>query len=64
MTGIARIDGKPYVFLGAPRTGDGGAFGPQMTQTKLTVTPTQSRYQLQRERRDTDAGLFVAGRAE
>ncbi|MBV9851532.1 MAG: DUF4965 domain-containing protein [Armatimonadetes bacterium] len=42
MTGIARIDGTPYVFLGAPEN-----VGSPMTQTSLTVTPTQSRYELQ-----------------
>jgi hypothetical protein len=46
ITGIARVDGHPFVFLGAPITA-GHLIAPQMTQTKLTVTPTQSRYQLQ-----------------
>ena len=40
MTGIARIDGVPYLFLGAPGLSRG------MTQTELTVTPTQSRFVL------------------
>ncbi len=46
ITGIARVDGHPYVFLGDPRSG-GRAMAPPMTQTSLSVTPTQSRYQLQ-----------------
>lgn len=45
MTGIARIDGQPYVFMGAP--GLSGQTLPLMTQTALDVTPTQSRYTLQ-----------------
>ena len=44
ITGIARIDGKPFVFMGNPRA-DGHALAPFMAQTGLTVTPTQSRYQ-------------------
>ena len=46
MAGIARIDGQPYVFLGAPRSGD-QPIAPPMTQSGLSVTPTQSRYQMQ-----------------
>ena len=46
MTGIARIDGSPYVFMGDPHTGD-QPLAPSMTQTALDVTPTQSRYTLQ-----------------
>ena len=44
ITGIARIDGKPFVFLGNPRL-DNHALAPFMTQTSLSVTPTQSRCQ-------------------
>jgi hypothetical protein len=39
ITGIARIDGTAYTFLGAPQN-----IGAPMTQTQLEVTPTQSRY--------------------
>jgi hypothetical protein len=41
ITGIARVDGTPYVFFGAP-----GGIGTvqQATQLQLEVTPTQSRY--------------------
>jgi len=46
ITGIARVDGHPYVFLGAPRSG-GQPMAPPMTQIGLSVTPTQSRYRLQ-----------------
>ncbi len=46
ITGIARVDGHPFVFLGAP-LGAGKPLAPPMTQTGLTVTPTQSRYQLE-----------------
>ena len=47
ITGIARVDGRPYVFLGDPRDADGRAFAPPMTQAGLSVTPTQSVYRLQ-----------------
>jgi hypothetical protein len=40
MTGIARVDGVSYLFMGAPGLSRG------MTQTSLTVTPTQSRFVL------------------
>ncbi|HZT41119.1 MAG TPA: DUF4965 domain-containing protein [Chthonomonadaceae bacterium] len=40
--GIARVDGKPYIFMGAPEGVERG-----MTQTGLLVTPTQSRYTLE-----------------
>ncbi len=46
MTGIARVDGRSFVFLGNPLTG-GQLMAPAMTQTGLTVTPTQSKYTLQ-----------------
>ncbi len=46
ITGIARIDGKPFVFLGAPQA-DGHPLAPFMAQTGLSVTPTQSRYQFE-----------------
>ncbi len=46
ITGIARIDGKPCLFMGAPQA-DGHALAPFMTQTGLTVTPTQSRYRFE-----------------
>ena len=46
ITGIARVDGKAFVLLGNPHSGD-QAIAPAMTQAGLTVTPTQSRYQLQ-----------------
>jgi len=44
LTGIARIDGTSYIFLGAPANiGNTQA----MTQTQLEITPTQSRYTFQ-----------------
>jgi len=46
ITGIARVDGRSCVFLGHPLSG-GQPMAPPMTQTGLTVTPTQSRYTLQ-----------------
>jgi hypothetical protein len=39
MTGIARIDGRPYVFIGAP-----AHVGPSLAQRSLSITPTQSIY--------------------
>ena len=45
ITGIARVDGHAFVFLGDPRFG-GGPAAPPMTQTSLYVTPTQSVYRL------------------
>ena len=44
ITGIARIDGNAYIFMGAP-----GNIGPtqMMKQTNLTVTPTKSIFTLQ-----------------
>ncbi len=42
ITGMASIDGAPYLFLGAPNGGP-----PAMTQTSLQVTPTQSIYTYQ-----------------
>lgn len=42
ISGIARVDGKPYIFMGAPEGVERG-----MTQTELTITPTQSRYTLE-----------------
>ena len=44
LSGIARIDNTPYVFLGAP--GGIGTVG-TMTQTNLQITATQSIYTLQ-----------------
>ena len=44
ITGMARIDGTSYVFLGSPQ--NIGATKP-MTQTNLEVTSTQSRYTFQ-----------------
>ncbi len=46
ITGIARVDGKPFVFMGNPQA-NGQAIAPPMTQTAETVTPTQSHYTLQ-----------------
>ncbi|MFC0541802.1 glutaminase family protein [Kutzneria chonburiensis] len=46
MTGIARIDGVAYVFIGAPGLPDGQPAFRGMTQTDVTVTPTQSRFTL------------------
>ena len=43
ITGIARVDGKSYVFLGAPYLPG----VPLMTQISQAVTPTQSRYTMQ-----------------
>ncbi|MBE7211823.1 MAG: DUF5127 domain-containing protein, partial [Gluconacetobacter diazotrophicus] len=40
MTGLAMIDGKTYLFLGAPSTQVAGT----MTQTSLTTTATQSKF--------------------
>ncbi len=45
MTGIARVDGQPFVFLGDPRNGN-DPLAPPMTQVALQVTPTQSLYRL------------------
>jgi len=45
ITGIARVDGHAFVFLGDPRLGSAPA-APPMTQTSLYVTPTQSVYRL------------------
>jgi hypothetical protein len=42
--GIARIDGKPYRFMGADP-----AEAPAMEQTSLEVTPTRTTYQFQAE---------------
>jgi hypothetical protein len=39
LTGIARIDGVPYTFFGAPQN-----TGSPMQQIQLEVTPTQSRF--------------------
>src|SRR5579871_5018656 len=36
ISGIARVDGRPYIFMGAPEGVERG-----MTQTRLTITPTQ-----------------------
>ena len=47
ITGIARVDGQPYVFLGDPHDADGKPLAPPMAQTSLSVTPTQSIYHLQ-----------------
>ena len=47
ITGIARVDGQPYVFLGDPHDADGKPLAPPMTQTSLSVTPTQSLYKMQ-----------------
>ena len=49
ITGIARVDGHPYVFLGDPRDPHSGdqPVAPPMTQAALSVTPTQSRYLLE-----------------
>lgn len=41
MAGIARIDDKPYVFMGSPPN-----IGEPMRQVSLQVTPTQSRYEM------------------
>jgi Domain of unknown function (DUF5127)/Domain of unknown function (DUF4965)/Domain of unknown function (DUF1793)/Domain of unknown function (DUF4964) len=46
MTGIARIDDVAYVFMGAPGLPDGQPAFRGMTQTDVTVTPTQSRFTL------------------
>ncbi len=50
ITGMARVDGTSYVFLGSPQ--NIGTTKP-MTQTKLEVTSTQSRYTFQ------DAGVTL-----
>ncbi len=46
ITGIARVDGQSYVFLGDPRDADDKPLAPPMTQTSLSVTPTQSLYKM------------------
>ena len=46
MTGIARIDGTPYVFMGAPGPASGQPALLGMTQTDLTVTATRSVFTL------------------
>lgn len=40
ITGVAMIDNKPYLFLGAPNTAGLGT----MTQSSLTTTATQSKF--------------------
>lgn len=45
LAGIARIDGTPYVFLGAPALPAGPALG-TMTQTSLQLTATRSIFTL------------------
>ncbi len=42
-TGIIRVDGTPYVFMGDPRVNN-VPIAPPVTQINLTVTPTQSIY--------------------
>ena len=44
LTGIARIDGNAYIFLGSPLNIGKTQL---MTQTQLEITPTQSRYTFQ-----------------
>lgn len=46
MTGIARIDGTPYVFMGAPGLADGVPAMLGMIQTDRTVTATRSVFTL------------------
>jgi hypothetical protein len=46
MTGIARIDGTPYVFMGSPNLGGSAPAFLAMTQTDLTVTATSSVFTL------------------
>jgi hypothetical protein len=46
ITGIARVDGKPFVFMGNPKNG-ADPLAPAMTQISERVTPTQSLYTLQ-----------------
>ncbi|HVV25271.1 MAG TPA: DUF5127 domain-containing protein, partial [Pseudonocardiaceae bacterium] len=46
MTGIARIDGTPYVFMGDPALASGTPALLGMTQTDLTVTATRSVFTL------------------
>ncbi len=43
LCGLARIDGTPYLFAGAPALPNGPALT-TMTQTSLTVTATRSTY--------------------
>ncbi|MFF5301637.1 glutaminase domain-containing protein [Streptomyces sp. NPDC013161] len=45
LAGIARIDGTPYVFLGAPALPGGPTLG-TMTQTSLQLTATRSIFTL------------------
>ncbi len=45
LCGLARIDGTPYLFAGAPNLPGGPALT-TMTQTSLSVTATQSTYVL------------------
>lgn len=40
ITGVAMIDNKPYLFIGAPNTAGLGT----MTQSSLTTTATQSKF--------------------
>lgn len=46
MAGLLRVDGTAYVFMGDPHV-NGAVLAPPVTQTALTVTPTQSIYTLQ-----------------
>src|SRR5262249_57029242 len=43
ITGIARIDGTAYVFMGAP----GGLVASPLPQTKLVISPTRSVFQFE-----------------
>jgi hypothetical protein len=54
MTGIARVDGHSFVFLGSPTDANGKPLAPPMTQVSEQVTPTQSRYTL------TGGGVIVS----
>ncbi|MGO8674031.1 MAG: glutaminase domain-containing protein [Capsulimonadaceae bacterium] len=53
ITGMAWIDGKPYLFLGAP-SGQVAA----MEQTRLEITPTQSKFTFEAAGVDIDADFL------
>ncbi|MGC2160353.1 MAG: DUF4965 domain-containing protein [Silvibacterium sp.] len=54
ITGIARIDGKPYRFMGQHPDDV-----PAMTQTGHTITPTHTRYQFRQQGVELDLAFFT-----
>jgi hypothetical protein len=54
ITGIARIDGKPYRFMGQHPNDV-----PGMTQTSRSITPTHTRYQFSEQGVEVDFTFFT-----